>query len=108
VKFNRLHKMFQHVKVLSGSDNVLKLDMLGGTVHISTVRDKTQVEMTDTVDVQWQGNTDEVEAFGFMIIENVEACMVLTICSYTITIRRMYISMSRSNLPFRQIVRCFC
>jgi hypothetical protein len=46
--------MFQHVKVLSGSDNVLKLDMLGGTVHISTVRDKTQVEMTDTVDVQWQ------------------------------------------------------
>jgi hypothetical protein len=46
--------MFNTLKVLSGSDNVLKLDMLGGTVHISTVRDKTQVEMTDTVDVQWQ------------------------------------------------------
>jgi hypothetical protein len=44
--------------------------MLGGTVHISTVRDKTQVGITDTVDVQWQGYTDEVEAFGFMIIEN--------------------------------------
>jgi hypothetical protein len=45
--------MFNTLKVLSGLDNVLKLDMLGGTVHIS-IRDKTQVEMTDTVDVQWR------------------------------------------------------
>jgi hypothetical protein len=52
VKFNELYKMFK-TRLYYLGDNVLKLDMLGGTVHISTVRDKTQVGITDTVDVQW-------------------------------------------------------
>lgn len=69
-KFEELYEIFRKVEVISGLDNVLKLDMLGGSVRITTIRDKTKVEVTDTVDVQWVGYTDEIEPFGFMIIEN--------------------------------------
>ena len=69
-KYEELYRIFKNVKVLSGGDNVIKLDMLGGNVYVSVIRDKKHIDIVDTVEVKWYDHTDEIEPFGFIMIDN--------------------------------------
>jgi hypothetical protein len=60
----------------------------------------------DTVDVQWRGYTDEVEAFGFVIIENGRGVYGPTIFIHN-KLTCIYIYIMSRSIYFRQIVRCF-